>query len=169
MLVMGEGFSCGWRACDRFFPCQTVRSDPTYAAAYNNLGVVLRDEGKVKEAIAYYDQCIALCNEGPEVCSCLTLFLCVWRRAAERSMCWTVVRTFARPGGTSSAAGRGESPSTMTLDACRTRHGAEWIWNIGFWWQPLGAQKPMQGAHPAKGAAQSGGKKKRIYVQIVRL
>lgn len=34
----------------------------------NNMGVVLRDEGKVKEAIALYDKCIALCRDLPEVC-----------------------------------------------------------------------------------------------------
>jgi len=45
---------------------QTIQVDPTYAAAYNNMGVVLRDEGKVKEAIALYDKCIALCRDLPE-------------------------------------------------------------------------------------------------------
>jgi protein O-GlcNAc transferase len=34
--------------------------DPNYAEAYNNLGVLYRDEGRIDRAILCYEQCIRL-------------------------------------------------------------------------------------------------------------
>lgn len=37
-----------------------LSANPRYAEAYNNLGVLYRDEGKMAEAIFCYDQCLRL-------------------------------------------------------------------------------------------------------------
>jgi len=37
-----------------------IEVNPQYAEAYNNLGVLYRDEGEIKKAIACYDKCLAL-------------------------------------------------------------------------------------------------------------
>eukprot|EP00756_Hemistasia_phaeocysticola_P011154 Hpha_TRINITY_DN15094_c0_g2::TRINITY_DN15094_c0_g2_i1::g.123709::m.123709 len=42
---------------------QAVAKEPRYAEAWNNLGVVLRDEGVMAEAIECYDKCLAIVPE----------------------------------------------------------------------------------------------------------
>lgn len=39
---------------------RAISENPTYAEAYNNLGVLYRDEGRLKDAIECYDKCLAL-------------------------------------------------------------------------------------------------------------
>src|SRR5690349_14081467 len=37
-----------------------IKENPNYAEAYNNLGVLYRDEGAIDQAIACYEKCLEL-------------------------------------------------------------------------------------------------------------
>ncbi len=37
-----------------------LHENPTYAEAYNNLGVLYRDEGNIEEALLCYEKCLEL-------------------------------------------------------------------------------------------------------------
>jgi tetratricopeptide (TPR) repeat protein len=37
-----------------------IKENPQYVEAYNNLGVLYRDECEIEEAIACYDKCLAM-------------------------------------------------------------------------------------------------------------
>jgi len=42
------------------FFSDSIRLDPSYAEAHNNVGVLCRDEGRISEAIASYDRCLKM-------------------------------------------------------------------------------------------------------------
>ena len=39
---------------------RAIKEDPKYSEAYNNLGVLYRDEGDIEEAIKCYDMCLSM-------------------------------------------------------------------------------------------------------------
>jgi tetratricopeptide (TPR) repeat protein len=37
-----------------------IQENPSYGEAYNNLGVLYRDEGEIEQAIVCYDKCLEI-------------------------------------------------------------------------------------------------------------
>ena len=45
---------------------RVIAIQPHYAEAYNNMGNVLRDQGKLEKAMAYYQKALSLKSDYPE-------------------------------------------------------------------------------------------------------